>query len=147
MNFDDVVRLSRDLPGIELGTSFGTPALRVRRKFMCRVREDNETLVLTPIDEIQQRFLMETQRDVFYKTPHYEAHASILIHLSRVSEAALSQLLEETWRRLAPKRLLTGHEYFKTPTLSMPSVVRLLRGICCQLLWNASWASLAGPSF
>jgi hypothetical protein len=57
MNFDDVARLSRDLSGIEVGTSFGTPALRVRHKFMCPMREDDETLVLTPIDEIQQRFL------------------------------------------------------------------------------------------
>jgi hypothetical protein len=110
MNFDDVVRLSRDLPGIELGTSFGTPALRVRRRFMCRLREDKETLVLAPIDEIQQRFLMETQPEVFYKTPHYEGHHSILIHLSRVSEADLSQLLEETWRRLAPRRLLQSRD-------------------------------------
>jgi hypothetical protein len=100
------VRLARDLPGIEVGTSYGTPALRVRRKFMCRLREDNETLVLAPIDEFQQRFLMETQPDVFYKTPHYQGHDSILIHLSRVSEADFKQLLEETWRRLAPKRLL-----------------------------------------
>ena len=110
MSFDDVVRLCRDLPGIQVGTSFGTPALRVRRKFMCRMREDNETLVLAPIDEIQQRFLMETQPEVFYKTPHYEGHDSVLIHLSRVSEADLSLLLEETWRRLAPKRLLAGRD-------------------------------------
>jgi hypothetical protein len=110
LSFDDVVRLCRDLPGIQVGTSFGTPALRVGRKFMCRMREDNETLVLAPVDEIQQRFLLETQPDVFYKTPHYEGHDSILIHLSRVSEAELGQLLEETWRRLAPKRLLASRD-------------------------------------
>jgi hypothetical protein len=63
VGFDDVLRLCRDLPGIEVGTSFGTPALRVRRKFMCRMREGNETLVLTPIDEIQQRFLREMRKN------------------------------------------------------------------------------------
>jgi hypothetical protein len=104
--FDDVVALTAHLPGVGLGTSYGTPALRVGKKFMCRLREDNETLVLKPVDEVQQRFLMETQPDVFYKTPHYEGYDAILIHLSRVDEAQLRDLLDEVWQRLATKSLL-----------------------------------------
>ncbi|HEX5139945.1 MAG TPA: MmcQ/YjbR family DNA-binding protein, partial [Dehalococcoidia bacterium] len=38
MTFDDVIRLAADLPGVETGTSYGTPALRVGKKFMCRLR-------------------------------------------------------------------------------------------------------------
>jgi hypothetical protein len=104
--FDDVVALTAHLPGVELGTSYGTPALRVGKKLICRLREDNETLVLKSIDEIQQRFLMETQPDVFYKTPHYEGYDIILIHLSLVDETELRDLLAQTWRQLASRKLL-----------------------------------------
>jgi hypothetical protein len=108
LTFDDVVRLTAHLPGIEVGTSYGTPALRVGKKFMARTWEDGETLVLKPVEDIEQRFLMETQPDVFYLTPHYEGYPTILIHLSRVDEAQLRDLLEQSWERLATKKLLAA---------------------------------------
>jgi hypothetical protein len=104
--FDDVIALTADLPGVELGTSNGTPALRVGKKLMCCLRDDNETLVLKPIDEIQQRFPMETQPKVFYKTPHYEGYDIILLHLALVDETELRDLLEQTWSQLASRKLL-----------------------------------------
>jgi hypothetical protein len=106
LTFEDVTRLVAHLPGVERGTSYGTPALRVCKKFMCRMREDGETLVLKPLEDIEQRFLMETQPRVFYKTPHYEGSDAILIHLSEVDEGELTELLAQSWRRLATKRLL-----------------------------------------
>jgi hypothetical protein len=33
---DDVLTAAADLPGVEVGTSCGTPSLKVRGKFMCR---------------------------------------------------------------------------------------------------------------
>ncbi|HEX5141433.1 MAG TPA: MmcQ/YjbR family DNA-binding protein [Dehalococcoidia bacterium] len=108
LTIDDVVRLAADLPGVETGTSYGTPALRVGKKFMCRLREDDETLVLTPVEDIEQRFLMETQPEIFYKTSHYEGSPSILIHVSKVDEDQLKDLLEDCWRRLATKKLLAA---------------------------------------
>jgi hypothetical protein len=110
MTFEDVVAMAGELPGVEVGTSYGTPALRVRRKFMARLREDGDSLVLTPIDDIEQEALMATQPDVFYKTAHYEGHPSVLIRLSRVDPEDLRELLEQCWRRLAGKRLLQQYE-------------------------------------
>jgi hypothetical protein len=110
MDFDDVVRLTADLPGVTEGTSYGTRVLRTGRRFMCRLREDGDTLVLTPIDEIHQRFLMETQPEVFYKTPHYEGYDTILIRLSRVDELELRGLLEQCWQSVATKSLLKARE-------------------------------------
>lgn len=108
LGFEDVVRLTADLPGIEAGTSHGTPALRVGKKFMCRMREDGETLVLKAVEDIEQRFLMETQPDVFYKTPHYQGYDIVLIRLSQVGEDQLRDLLEQSWTRLAGKGLLAA---------------------------------------
>jgi hypothetical protein len=106
MTWDDVRSLGLELPGVEVSTSYGTPALKVRKKLLCRLREDGETLVLLQVDDIEQRFLMETQPDVFYKTPHYEGWPTVLIRLPQVDRAQLSELLETTWQRVAPKTLM-----------------------------------------
>ncbi|HEU0075570.1 MAG TPA: MmcQ/YjbR family DNA-binding protein [Dehalococcoidia bacterium] len=106
LSFDDVTRLATHLPGVTVGTSYGAPALRVGKRFMARLWEDGEVLVLKPVEDIEQRFLMETRPDVFFKTHHYEGYDAILIHLSTVDEETLSDLLQQCWRRLATKTQL-----------------------------------------
>jgi hypothetical protein len=44
--FATVRKIALALPGVEAGTSFGTPAFHVRGKFLARLREDGETLVV-----------------------------------------------------------------------------------------------------
>lgn len=106
LSFDDVTRLATHLPGVTIGTSYGTPALHVGRRLMARLWEDREVLVLKPIEEIEQHFLMETRPDVFFKTPHYDGYDAVLVHLSIVDEDTLRDLLEQCWRRLATKTQL-----------------------------------------
>ena len=108
LTFDDAVRIAADLPGIEVGTSYRTPALRVGKKLICRMWEDGETMVLKPLEDIELQFLMDTQPDVFSQTPHYQGWPTILIHLSRIDEAQLRELIEQCWERLATKRLLAA---------------------------------------
>jgi hypothetical protein len=105
VTWDEVVEIACRLPGVETGSSYGTPALKVRKKFMSRLREP-DIMVLVAVDDIEQRMLMDTRPDVYFKTPHYEGHASILIRLSKVEPADLAELVEQSWRRIAPPRLL-----------------------------------------
>lgn len=105
--FEDVTRIALSLPGVETGTSYGTPAVKVGKKLIARLREDGETLVLLAVEDIEQRFLMETQPDVFYKTPHYEGYDTVLIRLSLIDKSQLEQLIEQTWERRATKTLLS----------------------------------------
>jgi hypothetical protein len=97
------------LPGVELSTSFGTPALKVKGKLLARLREDG-ILVLKPIEDDEQRFLMDTQPDTFFLTDHYRGYPCILIRLPNVDRAQLADLVEQCWRRLAPKKLLAQHD-------------------------------------
>ena len=39
-DFETVRKIALSFPGVEEGTSFGTPAFRVRKKFLARLRED-----------------------------------------------------------------------------------------------------------
>ncbi|HXH21655.1 MAG TPA: MmcQ/YjbR family DNA-binding protein [Dehalococcoidia bacterium] len=109
MTWDEVVELACRLPGVEVSTSYGTPALKVRRKFMARLRQEDpepDVMVLGAVDDIEQRMLMDTRPSVYFKRPHYKGHPSILIRLPNAEPGEVGALLEQSWRRLAPPRLL-----------------------------------------
>jgi Uncharacterized protein conserved in bacteria len=44
--FEPVRRAATRLPEVEESTSYGTPSLKVRGKFLTRLKEDGETIVL-----------------------------------------------------------------------------------------------------
>jgi hypothetical protein len=46
MTLATVRRVALALPGVEEGLSYGTPAFRVRGKFLARLREDGESLAV-----------------------------------------------------------------------------------------------------
>jgi hypothetical protein len=108
MTWDDVVRVGCELPGVEVGSAYGTPALRVRGSFMCRVREDGETLAIR-CDLDERPFLIEANQDVLFVTPHYEAWPMVLVALPRAPEQLVRELVEDAWVEKAPKRLVTEH--------------------------------------
>jgi hypothetical protein len=107
-SFKKVLEAARGLPGVEEGTSYGTRALRVKGKFLARLREDGESLVIK-VEMIEREHLMRSDPRTFFITDHYRDYPSVLIHLSKVKPALLRELIEQCWRRAAPKRLLAEH--------------------------------------
>jgi hypothetical protein len=105
MTFEDFSAMALALPGVEARTTFGTPGFFVKKKFLARLREE-DVLVLTPVEDDEQQFLMETQPRAFFLTDHYRGHPTILIRLSKADRGQVQELLEQAWRRKAPKRLL-----------------------------------------
>jgi hypothetical protein len=59
--WEDVIALGDRFPEVEVGTSFGTQALRVRGKGMCRLRSDPDALVLRVIDLGEREALLQGQ--------------------------------------------------------------------------------------
>ena len=115
MTFDDCVRLTADLPEIEVSTSYGTPSLKVRGKSFCRMwsrrehdRDDvHDTEVLVVFCEAEEKeTLLEASGGAFFQTPHYEGYGAHLIRLADVTEAALADALEHSYRQKAPKKIL-----------------------------------------
>jgi hypothetical protein len=109
-NWDDVVEIGTRFPGVELGTSFGTPSLRIRKKFMCRLRTNPDALVLRVSDLGEREALLQGQPDAFFSTPHYDGHPYVLARLEAVDPVELAELIEEAWRMGAPKRLIAEYE-------------------------------------
>jgi hypothetical protein len=97
--------ISLRLPEVEEGTSYGTPAFRVRKKFFVRLREDADTIVVkTDYDE--REALMEANPDAFYITDHYVGYPMLLVRLSAVALDDLESVIEDSYRRVAPKKLI-----------------------------------------
>jgi hypothetical protein len=107
VTFAQFEKMALAYPGVEARPSYGTPGLYVGKKFMARLRDDDpDVMVLKPVYDDEQRFLMEAQPDVFFLTPHYVGYPAILVRLSKVDPRQLKELVEQAWRRLATPKLL-----------------------------------------
>ncbi|WP_375458940.1 hypothetical protein [uncultured Enterovirga sp.] len=72
MTSDDLVALARTLPEVEVSTSFGTPALKVRGKLLTRLRPEDDSLVLPDVPVEEREMLIAADPGVFHVTPHYD---------------------------------------------------------------------------
>ena len=109
MTLATVRRLALAFPGVEQGLSYGTPGFRVRGRFLARLGEDGETIVVKCGDD-ERDFRMKADPETFFTTDHYRGYPTVLVRLARVSEDDLQAVLEEAWRRQAPKRLVKEYD-------------------------------------
>ncbi len=105
MTYDDVQALALRLAGVEIGTSYGTPALKVRGKLLLRLKEDRETIALCAVLPDERDVLMATAPEAFFFTEHYRRYPVVLVRLAAVDPAWFEDVLRLSWQRLAPRKL------------------------------------------
>ena len=110
MTWDDVVEIGGRFPGVEVGTSYGTPSMNVRKKFLCRLRTNPDALVVRVIDLADRDALLKSDPDVFFITPHYQGYPALLVRLEAVEEEMLGELIEDAWRIQAAKRVIAAFD-------------------------------------
>jgi hypothetical protein len=106
MKWDQLCKLARELPEVEEGIWFRTPALKVRGKSFVRLKEDGKSVVFLLGSLEEQELLTETQPDVYYITDHYRGWPAVLARLAALKTAECRLQLERAWRVKAPKTLL-----------------------------------------
>ena len=104
MTFDDVRTLVLAWPEVEDGSSYGTPALKVRKKMLVRLKEDGDSLVMPGVPPDECDMLVESQPKMFYFTDHYRDYPIVLIRLSKARRQTVEPLLRRHWRTLASKK-------------------------------------------
>jgi hypothetical protein len=108
--WDDVLAAAADLPGVEVGTSYGTPSLKVRGKFMCRLRSNPDALVMRVIDLADREALLKGRPEIYFSTPHYRGYPVVLVRLEEIEATELAELVEDAWRLQAPKRVVAAYD-------------------------------------
>jgi hypothetical protein len=88
---------------VEDASSCGTPALKVRKKLLVRLRQDDDSLVMPGVPSEERDMLVESQPRVFYFTEHCKDYPYVLIRLSKAKRATVEPLLRRPWRVLASK--------------------------------------------
>jgi len=110
MTFDEVRKFALAWPEVEDGTSYGTPAPKVRKKMLARLKEDGDSLVMPGVPPDERDMLVESQPTLFYFTDHYRDYPIVLIRLSKAKRAAIEPLLRRHWRTLASKKAVQSVE-------------------------------------
>ena len=101
IDFDTVREIGLALPGVEEGTAYGSPALRVNGKmFACiavnRSAEPDSLVLLVGFDQRDE--LIAAEPETYYLKDHYVDGPVVLVRLSRVHRDALRDLLQASWR-------------------------------------------------
>jgi hypothetical protein len=107
MTFDEAVAFALTLPGTELSTSYGKPAVKVKsngRAFLFPSHEPRTSFgVAIDLDTIE--ILKATDPETFWQTPHYEGWTGVLIRYDSKDEERVRELIERAreWTAAKPK--------------------------------------------
>ena len=110
MTFEEVRRVALAWPEVEDGTSYGTPALKVRKKMLTRLKEDGDSLVMPGVPQDEREILVDRKPGLFYVTDHYRDYPIVLIRLSKEKRADIEPFLRRHWRTLASKKAVRDYE-------------------------------------
>lgn len=110
MTFDDIRHIALAWPEVEDGSSYGTPALKVRKKMLARLEEDGDSLVMPGVPPDEREMLVESQPKAFYFTDHYRDYPTVLIRLSKARRQTVEPLLRRHWRTLASKKAVRDYD-------------------------------------
>ncbi len=105
MNWEQLCQLGCKLPEVSIETWYRTPALKVRGKGFCRLKEDGKTVVFFLDSVDQQELLIQAQPELYFITDHYRGWPAVLARLSQLEVAEAQQRLKQGWRLKAPKKL------------------------------------------
>jgi hypothetical protein len=115
----DVERLALALPEVEETLMWGNRAWKVRGKLFVWERPLRKSDLKAlgdaapdgPILGVRvehlgaKEVLLQSEPDVFFTTPHFDGHPSVLIRLERIAVEELEEVVIEAWLSRAPKKL------------------------------------------
>jgi hypothetical protein len=96
MTFNDVRQIGLGLPGVEEGTMYGSPALKLGARLVAciashRSAEPESLVVRTNFDE--RAAMLAEDPETYYLTSHYVNHPVVLVRLRLIGMDQLRDLL------------------------------------------------------
>ena len=87
----------------------GTPALYVKTKFFTKLSNDGRTAVVH-VDSLEEEALLAEESVKLTTTPHHDGYRMVLVVLAKVTKTELREFVTESWRRRAPRTLVTAFD-------------------------------------
>ena len=84
VTWNDVRKIGLTFDNVEESRSYGTPALKQKKKLLIRLKEDGETIVAI-VGFDNRDMLMEIDPKTFFTTDHYHGYPSVLVRLARIT--------------------------------------------------------------
>jgi hypothetical protein len=107
----DVEAIAGGLAEVEEGTSYGNRAWKVKGKLFVwerplRKKEveqlgnaapEGEILGIRVADEEAKQALLSSRPEIYFTTPHFDGHPTVLVRLDRILRADLEEAIAEAW--------------------------------------------------
>lgn len=97
MKWEGVRKIALAMPGVEDGTSYGTAALKVKKKLFVRLREEGDVIVLKMPFEAREAMMAE-EPEKYFITDHYLKYEWVLVRLTKVKESEMRDLLQVAYK-------------------------------------------------
>jgi len=105
-DFDAVRRIGLSFPGVQEGTAYGSPALKLKGKLlacMASHRSAEPGTLVVRVSFAERDALIAEAPEIYYVKEHYLNYESVLVRLSRVSPEVLRDLLGVAYKFLSRK--------------------------------------------
>ena len=103
VTFEAIRKMALALENVEETTSYGTPAFKVGRTMIARLRDEIGALVVGMRIEDREQLIAEDP-ETYFVTDHYLKYPYVLVNLSRVTPDAMRDLLRGAWRSAAAEK-------------------------------------------
>jgi hypothetical protein len=121
----DLEEIALAMPETVEEPSYGNRAWKVRKKLVVWERplrqkeveqlgaaappEDAPIVGVRVPDEEAKAALLASEPEIYFTTPHFDGHLSVLILLDRIPRADLEEAIVEAWLMQAPKRVAAAY--------------------------------------
>jgi hypothetical protein len=108
LTFDDVRRIALALPAVEERTSYGRASFHLGKKMLTCIGKQGDHIVV-PMDFGEREMRIAAEPETYFLTDHYRGWPYVLVRLATVRGDAVTHMLQQRWREIAPKRLAAAH--------------------------------------
>jgi hypothetical protein len=103
MTWEEAVAFALALPGAEMSTSYGNPAVKVNGNGILGVSREGDTSFGLMMDHGTIAAMMDLYPETFWKTPHYEGYPAVLVRYDTPHDDVVRDMIEKAHARAAAK--------------------------------------------
>lgn len=120
MTEEEMRTIILSFPDVEEGRSYGRPSFKVRGRFLTRLREEDDSLVLTETPADERDMLIAAEPETFHTTAHYRGYPIVLARIQTLDPGSLRLFLERRWKKIATRAAVRAYEAERAPASPEP---------------------------